>query len=111
MDRVCSGRMKSWMLSMGMVATLAASSAAPLAFAQSQEAIDERASGVSPTLTTSCMKRLSITGGTAARADHERRELREAREQYWREHHRWWDEHERRWHEERDWADRDHDRD
>jgi hypothetical protein len=90
MDCVRFGRMKSWMLSMGIVAALAASSAAPRAFAQSKEEIDER-----------CQRRI-------AHADHE---LREAREQCWREHHRWWDEHEKRWHEERDWDDRDHDRD
>ena len=59
---------------------------------------------------TTCTKRLSIMGG-AAEADHERRELHEARERCWREHHRWWDEHEHRWREQRDWDERDHDRD
>lgn len=50
-------------------------------------------------------------GRRSRQADHERGELHEARERCWREHHRWWDEHEHRWHEERDWDDRDHDRD
>jgi len=50
-------------------------------------------------------------GRRSRQADHERRELHEARERCWREHHRWWDEHERRWHTEHDWDDRDHDRD
>jgi hypothetical protein len=49
-------------------------------------------------------------GSRSRKAEHERRELREARERCWREHHRWWDEHERRWRSERDWDDRDHDR-
>ena len=43
-------------------------------------------------------------------ADHERRELHEVRERCWREHHRWWDEHEQRWRTDREWDDRDHDR-
>lgn len=44
-------------------------------------------------------------------ADHERRELHEVRERCWSEHHRWWDEHEQRWRTDREWDDRDHDRD
>ena len=44
-------------------------------------------------------------------AEHERRELHEVRERCWREHHRWWDEHEQRWRTDREWDDRDHDRD
>jgi hypothetical protein len=50
-------------------------------------------------------------GRHSRQADHERRELHEARERCWREYHRWWDEHEQRWHQERDWDERDHDRD
>jgi hypothetical protein len=50
-------------------------------------------------------------GRHSREANHERRELREARERCWRENHRWWDYHERRWRQERDWDDRDHDRD
>lgn len=50
-------------------------------------------------------------GRHSRQANHERRELREARERCWRENHRWWDYHERRWRQERDWDDRDHDRD
>jgi hypothetical protein len=44
-------------------------------------------------------------------AKHERRELHEVRERCWREHHQWWDEHQRRWRTDREWDDRDHDRD
>ena len=44
-------------------------------------------------------------------ATHERRELHEVRERCWRAHHRWWDEHEQRWRTDREWDDRDHDRD
>jgi hypothetical protein len=42
-------------------------------------------------------------------ANHERRELNNARERCWRERHQWWNEHERRWHKERDWDEHDHD--
>jgi hypothetical protein len=48
-------------------------------------------------------------GRHSAQADHERRELHEARERCWRERHRWWDEHEHRWRTEHDWDDHDHD--
>ena len=48
-------------------------------------------------------------GRNSKRANHERLELRQARERCWRERQRWWDEHEHRWHNERDWNDRDHD--
>ena len=50
-------------------------------------------------------------GYNSRQADHKRHELREAREWCWEHRHRWWNEHERRWHEQRDWDDRDHDRD
>lgn len=50
-------------------------------------------------------------GRHSRQADHERRELHEARERCYREHHRWWDEDAHRWREEHDWDDRDHDRD
>ena len=50
-------------------------------------------------------------GRRSAKAEHERRELHEARERCWREHHRWWDEHEHRWRSDRDWDEHDHDRD
>jgi Ni/Co efflux regulator RcnB len=50
-------------------------------------------------------------GRNSESANHERRELRAARERCWRERHRWWDEHEHRWHTERDWDEHDHDRD
>jgi hypothetical protein len=48
-------------------------------------------------------------GRNSRQANHERRELRNARERCWREGHRWWDEHEHRWHTERDWNEHDHD--
>ena len=111
MDRVHFGRMKSWMLSMGMVAALAASTAAPRAFAQSQEEIDERCQRRIAHADHELHEAIEHHGRHSRQADHERRELREAREQCWREHHRWWDEDERRWHDQRDWDDRDHDRD
>lgn len=48
-------------------------------------------------------------GSHSWRANHERRELHNARERCWREHQEWWDEHEHRWHKERDWDEHDHD--
>lgn len=48
-------------------------------------------------------------GRNSKQANHERRELRAARERCWRERHRWWDEHEHRWHTDRDWNEHDHD--
>lgn len=50
-------------------------------------------------------------GRHSKQADHERRELHEARERCWREYHRWWDEDAHRWHTDRDWDEHDHDRD
>jgi hypothetical protein len=48
-------------------------------------------------------------GRNSKQANHERRELHNARERCWRERHQWWDEHEGRWHKDRDWNERDHD--
>ena len=48
-------------------------------------------------------------GSHSMMANHERRELHNARERCWRERHQWWNEHERRWHKERDWDEHDHD--
>jgi hypothetical protein len=48
-------------------------------------------------------------GRNSHRANHERRELHNARERCWSERHQWWDEHEHRWHTERDWNEHDHD--
>ena len=105
------GWMKTWMLSMGIVAALAASNAAPRAFAQSQGEIDERCQQRIAHAEHELHEAVEHHGRHSRQADHERRELQDARERCWREHHRWWNEHERRWHDERDWDDRDHDRD
>jgi len=48
-------------------------------------------------------------GRHSRQANHERRELRNAREHCWRERHQWWEAHERRWHKEHDWNGHDHD--
>ena len=50
-------------------------------------------------------------GRESRQAERARHELHEARERCWNNSHRWWDEHERKWRTERDWDDRDHDRD
>src|SRR5256885_14181483 len=47
-------------------------------------------------------------GYNSRQANHERSELREARERCWTTYHRWWDEDERRWRSDRDWRDDDH---
>jgi hypothetical protein len=49
-------------------------------------------------------------GYRSRQAQHEREELREARERCWTTYHRWWDEDERRWRSDRDWRDDDHER-
>jgi len=49
-------------------------------------------------------------GYRSRQAQHERAELREARQRCWTTYHRWWDEDERRWRSERDWRDEDHER-
>jgi hypothetical protein len=56
-------------------------------------------------------KAIEKHGRHSRQADHERRELRQARERCWRQEHRWWDDHERRWRQDHDWDDHDHDRD
>ena len=48
-------------------------------------------------------------GWDSKQAEHERHELREAREYCYKTYHRWWDEDDRRWHSDRDWDD-DHGR-
>jgi len=48
-------------------------------------------------------------GRNSRQANHERRELHNARERCWSERQQWWDEHDHRWHKDRDWNERDHD--
>lgn len=105
------GAIKSWTLSLGIAAALVASAAAPRAFAQSREDIDERCQRRIQHAEHELHEAIERHGRHSRQANHERRELHEAREQCWREHHHWWNEHERRWHDDRDWDDRDHDRD
>lgn len=105
------GAMKLWMLSFGLTVALVAPISMPRGFAQSREDIDERCQRRIEHAEHELHEAIEHHGRDSREADHERRELHEAREECWRENHRWWDEHERRWHEERDWDDRDHDRD
>ena len=49
-------------------------------------------------------------GWYSRQAEHQRHELREAREHCWNEYHRWWDEDGHRWHNDHDWDDHDHER-
>jgi len=53
-------------------------------------------------------KAIERHGYNSKQANHERHELREARERCWGTYHRWWDEDERRWRSDRDWRDDDH---
>ena len=105
------GAMKMWMLSLGVAAALVAPLSMPTAFAQSREDIDERCQRRIEHAEHELHEAIEHHGRDSREAEHERRELHEAREECWRENHRWWDEHERRWHDERDWDDRDLDRD
>ncbi len=105
------GSLKSWMLSLSVVAAMVASTGVPRAFAQSEAEIEERCQRRVGHAEHELHEAIERHGRHSRQANHERRELRAAREQCWREHHRWWDEHERRWHNERDLDDRDHDRD
>jgi hypothetical protein len=50
-------------------------------------------------------------GRESRQAEYARRELHEARERCWNNGHRWWDQDQHKWRTERDWDDRDHDRD
>jgi hypothetical protein len=47
-------------------------------------------------------------GYNSKEADHERAELREAREKCWNANKKWWDEDSRSWRTSRDWDDNDH---
>jgi len=105
------GAAGSWAVSFGIAAAMVVSSGAPRALAQSREDIDERCQRRIEHAEHELHEAIEHHGRNSRQADHERRELREARERCWNEHHRWWSEHDRRWHEERDWDDRDHDRD
>ena len=104
------GAIKSWMWSLGIVVGLLTPMAVPRTFAQSREDVDERCQRRIEHAEHDLHEAIEHHGRDSKQADHERRELQEAREQCWREHHRWWDEHEHRWRDQRDWDDRDHDR-
>ena len=105
------GGRRSWILSLGIIVAFVASCGVPRSFAQSREDIDERCHRRIEHAEHELHEAIEHHGRYSRQANHERRELRDARERCWREHHRWWDEHERRWHDQRDWDDRDHDRD
>ena len=113
MDQIKSrlGALKLWMMALGISAALVAPVAVQRAFARSHEEADERCQRRIEHAEHDLHEAIEHHGRDSRQADHERRELREAREQCWREHHRWWNEHEHRWHDERDWDDHDHDRD
>lgn len=81
--------------------------AAPGARAESSEQCQRRISHADHEL----HEAIERHGLHSREAQHERRELHEARQRCWREHHQWWDEHEHRWRTDREWDDRDHDRD
>ena len=99
-------KIKTWLLSAAVSAGLVMSLAVPRAHAESAEKCQRRIQHAEHEF----HEAIERHGRNSHQAEHERRELSEARERCWRENHRWWDEHEHRWHQERDWDDRDHDR-
>jgi hypothetical protein len=106
-DTLYRGRVKGWLVGMAVAAAFLLFSAVPRASAESAEQCQRRIAHADHEL----HEAIEHHGRHSRQADHERRELHEARERCWREHHQWWDEHERRWRNEHDWDDRDHDRD
>ena len=98
---------RKWWLGLVGLALVLLIPAVPRAHAETQEHCQRRIAHAEHDL----HEAIEHHGRNSRQADHERRELHEARERCWREHHQWWDEHERRWRQERDWDERDHDRD
>lgn len=96
-----------WFLASTLAAGFMLMTAVPRAHAESEARCQRRIQHAEHDL----HEAIEHHGRHSRQAEHERAELREARERCWREHHRWWDEHERRWHQEHDWDEHDHDRD
>lgn len=94
-------------MGLGLTAALVLFVAVPRVHAESEEQCQRRIQHAEHDL----HEAIEHHGRHSRQAHHERRELHQVRERCWREHHRWWDEHEHRWREQRDWDDRDHDRD
>ncbi len=105
------GAVKSWAVSCGLGVALIASVAAPRVLAQSREDINERCQRRIQHADHELHEAIERHGRDSREADQRRHELHEARERCWQENHRWWSEHDQRWHDQRDWDDRDHDRD
>jgi hypothetical protein len=101
------GAIRNSLMSLALVTGLFLFTGVPRAHAESVERCQRRIAHAEHDL----HEAIEHHGRRSRQADHERRELHEARERCWREHHRWWDEHEHRWREQRDWDERDHDRD
>lgn len=97
---------KSLLLSASLIGGLALFTVVPRVHAESEEQCQRRIAHADHELHEAVERH----GRRSPEAEHRRRELHEARERCWREHHRWWDEDARRWREEH-WDDRDHDRD
>lgn len=102
-------KVKLWACSLGIGGALVLSAAAPSAMAQSHEEVEQRCQHRIAHAEHELHEAVEHHGRDSRQAQHERRELHEAREQCWRENHRWWDEREQRWHEQRDWNDHDRD--
>ena len=105
--RPVGGALRNSLMFLALVTGLSLFTAMPRAHAESVEQCQRRIAHAEHDL----HEAIEHHGRRSRQADHERRELHEARERCWREHHRWWDEHEHRWREQRDWDERDHDRD
>lgn len=102
-----SGKFKALPLGAAVLAGLFLFAFVPGARAESREACQRRVAHADHEL----HEAIEHHGYNSREAQRRRHELHEARERCWRENHGWWSEHERRWHSDRDWDDRDHDRD
>src|SRR5712675_2497083 len=99
-----TGWNKKWLLFLAVIGAVSLFTAVPSLRAETIDRCQQRVAHADHELHTAIERH----GRHSRQADHERRELRAARERCWQERQQWWDEHERRWHHERDWDEHDH---
>ena len=88
-EKTWFGGMKSWALSVGIAAGLMIfAGGVPKAQAESPEDCQKHIAHAEHDL----HEAIEHHGRDSKQANHERRELHDARERCWREHHRWWNE-------------------
>lgn len=101
-----SSKVQKWLMSLAVMAGLLCFTAVPRVHANDR---DEECQRRVARADHHLHEAIEHYGPQSPQADHERHELREARERCWKEHHRWWDEDQHKWHEEHDWDEHDHD--